>query len=97
MLGPLAGMSIAMTMIMLKSGDNMLFGSEVGRWVLIALFGIIGLFGVSLTKWTGAVSYTDFVLQAFYIELTSHLLDIIDSCLLPNWELAVSSRYRYRA
>lgn len=57
-LGPLAGMSVAMTMIMLKSGGNMLFSSMVGRWILIAAFGIIGLFAVSLTKWTGAVSDT---------------------------------------
>lgn len=57
-LGPLAGMSVAMTMIMLKSGDDMLFSSMVGRWILIAVCGVIGLFAVSLTKWTGAVSYT---------------------------------------
>lgn len=55
LLGPLAGISAAFTMLLLKSGGNLLFKSTVGRWVLAAILAVIGLVAVTLTKWTGAV------------------------------------------
>lgn len=59
-LGPLAGMSVAFTMMILKNGEGMLVDSLTGRWILIGVFAIIGLVSVVATKWRGAVSYDSF-------------------------------------
>jgi hypothetical protein len=55
MLGPVAGLSVAFTMMFLKGGEGLLVDSLVGRWIIIAFFGILGKLGVTLTKWRGAV------------------------------------------
>lgn len=55
-LGPLAGMSVAFAMMMMKGGEDLLIGNMAGRWILVALLALVGLAAVTMTKWIGAVS-----------------------------------------